>query len=190
MVVVVLRAGDPLRAEAEALARRMFRLRHGAEVSHLPPRLLAALSPAGRPVAVAGLRDCADGFFSESYLDRPVEREIGAAAGAAPLRESVLELTALAAERTAPLLCLFRAAVGVGVSEGREWGLFTATAAIRGMASRLGLPLLELAVARRERMSAPGAWGAYYEQDPRVCAVALDRAMAQLSVGAALAAAS
>lgn len=96
MAVVLLRPGEPLRAEAEALARRMFRLRHGAEISHLPARLLAALTPGGRLVAVAGLRDVGDGFFSERYLDLPVERAIAAAVGGSPCRAGVLELTALA----------------------------------------------------------------------------------------------
>lgn len=190
MVVVLLRPGDPLRADAESLVRRMFRLRHGADVSHLPVRLLAALSPAGDPVAVAGLRDSADGFFSECYLDRPVERELGRAAGVLLSRDCVIEFTALAAGRSAPLLCLFRAAVGLGLREGREWGLFTATAAIRAMADRLGLPVLELAAASRDRVCEPEAWGAYYEQDPWVCGIDLARARDRLLAAAPFAVAS
>ena len=192
MTVVMVRPGDALRAEAEALARRMFRLRHGAEIAHLPSRLLAVRSPGGRMLAVAGLRDAEEGFFSERYLDLPVERAIasavGSGVGSAPRREDVLELTALAAERTAPLLGLLRAAAAVGLAEGRAWGLFTGTQEIRGMALRLGMPLVELAVASRERAPDPASWGAYYERDPRVCAVEMGCAAASLSAELAVAA--
>jgi hypothetical protein len=188
MTVVVVRPGDASRAEAEALARRMFRLRHGAEISHLPSRLLAVRSPGGRLVAVAGLRDADEGFFSERYLDLPVERAIAGVVGSPTRRDDVLELTALAAERTAPLLALLRAAAAVGLAEGRAWGLFTGTRVIRGMALRLGMPLVELAIASRERAPDPASWGVYYERDPRVCAVEIGCAAASLSADLAVAA--
>jgi hypothetical protein len=180
MAVVLLQPGDPLRPEATALARRVFQRRHGAEIAHLPPRLLAVIGADGRPAAVVGLRDARDGFFSECYLDAPVERSIAQVSGGlTPARGAVLELTALASEQAPALFVLLRGAHHFAQARGFHWGLFTATTPIRLMARRIGVPLLDLAPARRARAPEPERWGAYYDQDPHVCAVAVAVAGAQ-----------
>jgi hypothetical protein len=167
---LVLR-NQPLRAAAEALVAEVFRCEYGAAIPQLPDLMIAVVDGAGQPQCVASLRDCSDGFFSEQYLDRPVEAAIAAASGQSVEREDILELCALAAARPGGLLSLMRGFASLGLRSGYRWGLFTATQRLRTMTARMGLSLVDLGPARPERIADAERWGSYYQQSPRVCAI-------------------
>jgi hypothetical protein len=171
MRLEIVEARNPLRPGVEALARNVYRREYGADSPCFPDIMLAVLDDAGLPHCVAGFRDHICGFFSEQYVDDAVEMLIARQTGMAVARETIVELGPLAADRPGALLDLLIGFARIGVGSGYRWGIFTATARLRRLAARLGIPLLELGIADRNRVTAPGNWGSYYDSDPRVCAV-------------------
>jgi len=69
--------------------------------------------------------------------------------------------------------CL-RKIIACGEAAGFEWAFFTATAPLKALLERLGLPLMPLATADRARVANPESWGTYYELSPSVYAVHRD----------------
>ena len=171
MRLELIPTSQPLRAAAEALAAEIFRREYGAEVQSFPELMMAVLDDADRPQCVASLRDSENGFFSEQYLDLPIEQAIAAASGQPVARGDILELCALAAARPGGLLTLMRGFADIGLASGYRWGLFTATRRLRELSARMRLTLIDLGPARPERIADAGRWGSYYLQDPRVCAI-------------------
>lgn len=168
--MVVPRHSDR-RFAVEQMVSAVFLDEYGALVSSFPDVMIAVIDAEGRPVCAAGLRNQAGGLFSEHYLDRPAEAAIAAAAGLTVRRGEILELGSLAAARPGALLPLLHGFAAIGLDSGHRWGLFTATARLRRFAARLAIPLLDLGPATADRVTDAAAWGRYYEQAPRVCAV-------------------
>lgn len=176
---------DPRRAAVEALIRTVYQARYGADVPAFPDRLAAIFDADGLPHCAAGLRDAASGFFSEVYLDRPVEEAISALALEPAPREAVLEVTTLAAARPGAAFTLIDRITADGRARGMRWGLFTATRPLRHGLLRAGAGLIELGRADPGRLADAGCWGRYYETDPFVCAVAGDACMSRAAAQSA-----
>lgn len=179
MHISLLRAGHPARAHTERMIRQVYASAYGARLGSFPPLLVAALDARDRPLCAAGLRTQHTGFFSECYLDAPVETSISTMAGEPVARGEVIEVTTLAG--VAPGLALDLAAFVIAHARraGMHWGLFTATAPLRRALARAGLGARDLAPALAERVSDAARWGSYYRTSPRVCAVAAPRRMPQ-----------
>jgi hypothetical protein len=169
--VILLSPSHPLRAQAESciseVYARMFRARNLA----FPSTLLALLDGAGRPLCAAGLRTAAEGFFSEIYLDAPIDRLLSERSGRAVGRQAILEVTTLASRSVEASPVFLRRLALFGRCAGFEWSFFTATARLQRLLSRLGMPLVELSPADPRRLSGAEQWGSYYTHSPRVCAV-------------------
>lgn len=179
----LLAGDDPARTRAEQMVRTVYRETYGASIDGFPPLMAAVLDEHGRALCAAGLRDAAIGFFSECYLDVPVETGIAAAAREPVTRDRVLEVTTLAAVHPGLALDLVAFVIEHGRFRGMRFGIFTATAPLRRALARAGLELHALAPATAARVARPRQWGCYYRTRPWVCAVAdplRERALAAL----------
>lgn len=171
MTLVDVLPAHPLRAATEALIRRVYAYEYAATPSAFPVRLLAHVDADGQPQCAAGLRFATDGFFSEQYLDLPIEALLGTAAGHAVQRARIFEVTTLASQAPGAAVGFLGHIVDWGQQQGFDWAFFTATDRLRALLRRLGLPLLALAGADPARLTDAGRWGRYYLSGPSVCAV-------------------
>lgn len=169
-VFTLLSEADRHRARTEAMIRAVYAETYGAAISSFPRRLAVLLDGNEQPLCAAGLREAEDGFFSEAYLDGPIEQVLADRIGGALPRSEGFEVTTLAGAQPGAACLLLRHIVDAGRSTGKSWAFFTATRSLRLLMRRGGLDLLALAPARRERIANPDAWGRYYDTDPWVCA--------------------
>ncbi|MFO1150415.1 MAG: thermostable hemolysin [Alsobacter sp.] len=167
----IVEPADELRQSAETLIRKTYDFQYGARISGFPYHVLAGSDPSGAVVCAAGLRFAAGGFFSEAYLDQPIEDVLGEAAGRIVRRESVFEVTTLVSACPAASALFIRRIVAHGEAAGFAWSFFTLTERLRRMLPRLGLPVVPLAPAHPARISDAEDWGRYYACNPVVCAV-------------------
>lgn len=167
----IVSPGSALRPAVEAMVRNVFYTEYDARIAAFPEHMIVVLDADGLPRCAAALRDAHTGFFSEQYLDRPLEQAIGAVRGCVVPRSAVLELGSVAASRPGALLLLLRGFAHVGLEAGYRWGVFTATDRLRRLAQRFSLEISDLGPASAARVANPQDWGRYYEHDPRVCAV-------------------
>lgn len=166
----LLPAGHPVRPAAEALIQSVYADAFGATVRHFPRLLVATLDWDGHPVCAAGLRTTGDGFFSEAYLDQPVERALSAHTGRHVHRARVFEVTTLASRRADLSPAFVHQIALLGETQGFEWCFFTATERLRRLLRRLKLPITTLGAADPARIADAAAWGRYYASAPVVCA--------------------
>jgi hypothetical protein len=172
MLITLLGREHPARAGAEQLVRDVYAAAYQARIASFPPLLVAALDDSGRPRCAAGLRTADTGFFSEHYLDAPVEASISACAREPVARSQVLEVTTLAGVEPGLALDVVAFVIAHGRARGMRWGMCTATEPLRRALARAGLALHVLAPAVADRVPDPAQWGSYYRTRPRVCAIA------------------
>jgi hypothetical protein len=170
MRLVIVPPSHPARIPVESGIAEAYHRVYGANLDTFATVLVAAFS-GGRPLAAAGLRLGGEPFFSEVYLDRPIETLIGAIAGEDTARERIVEICNLAAMQPGTALPFLHGLIELCRNAGFEWAFFTATTPLRRLLARAGIDAIDLAPARRERIANPHAWGTYYEHCPRVVAV-------------------
>jgi hypothetical protein len=156
-----------LRPLVESTIRSAFRRDHGARLTTLPRWLVAKTDDAG-VICAASLRFAEDGFFSEHYLDQPIEQLIAMHSGDHPSRAVLAEVGSLAAERPGEVREMIGGIIRFLQARGTRWAFFTATARLRTLLRRSGISLIELAPADPARIDFVETWGTYYLQDPRV----------------------
>jgi Thermostable hemolysin len=166
---------DPRRPSAEAFIKNTYSARYGARLETFPSRIIALLDRRDDILCAAGLRFLDDGFFSERYLDTPIEDVVSAISARAVNRSAIFEVTTLASR--APLATAeFIAAIGnFGEKAGFEWSFFTLTRRLHLMVSRLGIAPTLLGEADSRRIADSERWGTYYACQPKVYAVASRR---------------
>jgi hypothetical protein len=167
---------SPLRTRMEEFVRRGYRARFDAEVASFFPWLLGAIDASDTLRAVIGFR--AGGvkpLFLEQYLDTTIEDAVSRVVGRPIRRDQILEVGNLATDPATLAPAFFQAFLVSATSITRcDWLVFTGTRSVRLMLARLGAEMLEIAIARPERLQENAdAWGAYYEHEPRVMAVSL-----------------
>jgi len=167
----VIHEGHPLRAKTEQVIRDVYLREHGAKLDKLPQWLVAKTDAAGGIACAASLRFSADGFFSDCYLDRPIEQVIGGHVGLTPNPTALVEVGSLVASHPGDIRLFIQEVIDLAKNLGMQWAFFTATARLRAFLRRGGLPLIELAVADPARVENLAMWGDYYRQDPRVMLV-------------------
>jgi len=185
MNVQFLHRSHPARSEAESMVRSVYWHYYGATPSGFPPLMLAVVGGDGTMLCVAGLRTEEAGFFSEAYLDKPVENALSAEVREPVSRDKILEVTTLACAHPGNASHLVNFILSHAAEQQIRWGLFTATRQLRCLFRRRSLDLIELEIARRDRLQDADAWGSYYDSDPVVCALSvppLDAHMAQQHV--------
>jgi hypothetical protein len=166
---------DPRRRSAEEFIKQIYAARYGARLETFPSRMIALLDDRGEILCAAGVRFFDDGFFSERYLDTPIEDAVSAISARAVNRSAIFEVTTLASR--APLATAeFITEIGAfGEKAGFEWSFFTLTRRLHLMVRRLGIALTYLAEADRRRIADSQRWGTYYASQPKVYAVASRR---------------
>jgi len=171
MRTLLVPQGHVHRRAIEGLIRDIYALEYGATISGFPPLLFAMIDDDGRPVCATGLRFSSDGFFSECYLNAPIEQVLKNRTGLSADRDDIFEVSTLVS-RTPRLAGRFLVQIAkFGESAGFDWAFFTATGHLQGLLKRLSLPLMEIASADRQRVIEPDRWGTYYDTSPRVYAV-------------------
>ena len=169
MQVMLVDSTATVRPAVEDFIRAGYARKYGAKVGSLPATLFAIAGADGAPLAAAGLRLRGDGFFSEAYLDAPLEMQAFATLGKLYARDEFLEVTTLVSASPFALFPLMSAMLRHGRERGLRCGVFTATAPLRKLFTRLGIPFVPVLAAAPERIGSPESWGSYYEQDPWVC---------------------
>lgn len=169
--MIVVSPSHDLRNLAESCVRDVYEQSFDARDLVLPDTLVAWLDDADRPLCVAGIRTAVDGFFSEAYLDDPVERMLSMRTGADVARESVFEITTLASRSPRVSSAFLRELAVFGKTAGFRWSFFTATVRLRKLLLGMGIPAFELSPANPARVAGAERWGSYYSQSPYVCAV-------------------
>jgi hypothetical protein len=189
----VIALADHLRARVERLIRTTYWERFEARLGVLPSTLVAAVGASGTVECAAGIRYSGHVFFSEQYLDQPVETALRYRTGRAAHRSRVIEICNLVGKKPGRSLPFIRDIIEFAESADAEWAIFTATKPLRALLERSGLKMTELARANRGRVPNPADWGSYYDHDPRVMAVHSDatfmrrrRLAAELALGASL----
>ncbi len=170
MRLIEISSDHPLRPAACRLIRGIYVLTYGAHISNIPKTVIALSGKKEKMHAAAGLRDSSEPFFSEYYLDAPVEAVIGRLAGRRVDRNKIVEVSCLASRNPAVSVRFMRELVLYGEELGFDWAFFTATSRLETLLRRMRLPLISLCQASASRVPNPETWGSYYETDPRVLA--------------------
>lgn len=161
----------PRRLEAETFIRRVYRSQYGAEIKVFSPTLIALIDNRDGIACAAGLRSAREGFFSESYLVAPVEQVLSTLSGEQIARSEIFEVTTLASSSPHDTTRLFCDIVAFGRENGFSWSFFTLTRRLWQLIDNLGLGPIVLGEVDPRRIDNYGAWGRYFEADPKVYAV-------------------
>ena len=171
MKTILVTPHHVLRRQVEICIRDIYEREYGATVTDFPNTLIATVDDIETPICAAGLRFAAGGFFSESYLDEPIEKTLSEWTGRPVERERIFEVTTLASRSASASLPFVRQIVDFGESSGFDWAFFTATERLRALLRSIGLPFMVVADAVPSRIVNSARWGNYYNCAPRVCAV-------------------
>jgi hypothetical protein len=166
------------RGAVEQFIREGFESAYGARITACLPTLMA-LYRNGQLAAACGLNPATTPrLFLEHYLDAPVERVLSEISGRTVARQSIVEVGNLAVARPGYARQLIVHLTAHLRALGSGWVVFSAVPRLRNCFIRLGIPLVALAPAERERLppGARAAWGTYYDGSPQVMAVAVGAA--------------
>lgn len=161
---------EELYEKSLAHIRQSYRTTFDATIETRPPRLVVTLARNGEISCAAGIRCNDEGFFSQQYLDAPVDELIAQNSGVAVELSGVLEVGGFACATPFAAYPTLRAVFEWGRSQGIGWGLFTATEEVRRLIRRARITPVLLARADATRVADPTLWGSYYAHDPWVCA--------------------
>jgi len=161
---------DPRRDDVETFIRDVYRRQYGALLGAFPPTLIALYGTHGQVLCAAGLRSPEDGFFSECYLDQPIEDALTAYAGHRVERSEIFEVSTLASRHPRAIGRFVFDIINFGNVNNYSWSFFTLTRRLRQMVEYLGVEPALLASADYRRVQNPLVWGSYYAHDPCVFA--------------------
>src|ERR1700722_370834 len=171
----LLTTDDARRRSAEEFIKNTYAARYGARLETFPSRIIALLDHRDEILCAAGLRFLDDGFFSESYLDAPIEDVVSAILARPVNRNAIFEVTTLASRGPLATAEFISEICTFGERAGFEWSFFTLTRRLHLMVRRLGIALTCLGEADRRRIADAARWGTYYDCQPKVYAVASRR---------------
>lgn len=171
MQILVVTQGHARRSEVERFIANVYRRHYDAAVQTFPPTLLALIGSNDQCLCASGLRFSETGFFSECYLDEPIEALLSRDTGSQIRRDRIFEVSGLASRAPQRAAQFLRYVVSYGESAGFDWAFFTATQRLRGLLGALGLPPLVLGRADHRRAVNAETWGTYYDSEPLVCAI-------------------
>jgi hypothetical protein len=172
---IVIREADPLRGVAETFIRNVYATEYGAQLQSFPSRIFALLNGYDEIACAAGVRFQDDGFFSERYLDSPIEQALGVASRRTIARVEIFEVTTFASRAPRATAGFIESIGRFGEANGFVWSFFTLTRRLHRLVERLGHPLTHLADADHSRIPDHERWGTYYASEPKVCAIASPR---------------
>ena len=163
---------SPCRVAAEAFIAGAFLDKHGARVREFLPELVGLQNRTGDLRAVAGYRSAATGaLFLEQYLAGPIEKDLAGQIGVPVVRGDIVEVGNLAGGSCRSARHLVSLLPRYLLDRGYTWVVFTATGVVREILTSVGASLVDLVAADGARLAGgAGAWGRYYQNDPRVMA--------------------
>ncbi|MCI3944451.1 thermostable hemolysin [Pseudomonas syringae] len=163
-------AHETPRESLERFVQDRFRKAHDADVRQFMPELFGLNDASGALCAVAGIRRASVGaLFLESYLDRPIEQQVHAAAGRLIERHGIVEVGNLAANSFGSARLSIITVTWLLAMGGLEWVAFTGNASLVNSFNRLGLQPVTLCAADPARLGeARHTWGTYYDSHPSV----------------------
>jgi hypothetical protein len=172
---IVIREGDALRGIVETFIRNVYSAEYGAQLQTFPSRLFALTNAGSEIICAAGVRLQEDGFFSEHYLNSPIEQALSTASERIITRSEIFEVTTFAS-RAPHATMQFITSLGLfGELNGFAWSFFTLTQRLHRLVERMGHPLTHLADADFRRIPDHQRWGTYYASQPKVFAIASPR---------------
>ena len=178
---VLINESDVRYRDIEAFIRDIYHRSYFASPAKLPPKLIARYSKSGELLCAAGLRTPKDGFFSECYLDQPIERTLAAAIGRHVQRADICEVTALVS-RSPQETGAFIDDVAAQITDlGFTWSFYTLTNRLALLLKRKGLSPIDLGPAEARRVASPETWGRYYLTSPRVFAISIEHQRARMT---------
>ena len=172
---ILLDTSHPKRKTAERFIRAVYDSRYGARLDTFPSRLIARFEADGTIDCAAGIRTEHDGFFSEAYLDAPVEEVLSISSGQIVRRSEIFEVSTLASQSPRATTGFIEAIGWFGETNGFVWSFFTLTHRLHRLVERLGLPLIHLGDADHRRIADRQRWGTYYGSAPKVFATTSPR---------------
>ena len=172
---IVIREGDALRGIVETFIRNVYSAEYGAQLQTFPSRLVVLMNERAEIICAAGVRLQEDGFFSELYLDSPIEQALGTASKRTIIRSEIFEVTTFASQAPRATKQFIKSLGMFGELNGFAWSFFTLTQRLHRLVERLGHPLTHLADADYRRISGHQRWGTYYASQPKVFAIASPR---------------
>jgi len=172
---IVVREGDALRSVVETFIRNVYAAEYGAQLQTFPSRLFGLMNERSEIICAAGVRLQEDGFFSELYLNSPIERALGTASKRTITRSEIFEVTTFASRAPHATMQFIKALGMFGELNGFAWSFFTLTRRLHRLVERLGHPLTQLADADYRRIPDHQRWGTYYASQPKVFAIASPR---------------
>ncbi len=168
--LVAVGLGGDLRDKAARLISATYLLNYGAAIRSFPKTLIALADDRQRVHAAAGLRDFSEPYFSEYYLDAPIEAILSAISRKQIDRGKIVEVSSLASRTPAISVQFMKALISYGEALGYDWAFFTATGRLERLLRRMHLPLIDLGPANSRCVPSAELWGSYYETEPRVLA--------------------
>ena len=167
MRVTLIPRDHDLRPAAEQLIAEVYALHYAARITTFPDTLVAMIGDDGAhpaPPACALPPTVSSRKSIWTRRSMPCCRRCATPRSAA--RRSSRSPRWRAARRTWSGLFL-RKIIACGEAAGFEWAFFTATAPLKALLERMGLPLVPLADGDRSRVANPDDWGSYYALAPQ-----------------------
>jgi hypothetical protein len=169
--VNIVEPNDLDRGAVESFIQEIYHREYRANVERFPDQIICRTGPSGEIKCVAGFRLASDGFFSEQYLDDPIEAVLARITGRHVRRDEVFEVTTLASRSPREIETFIDDIIAVGARNGFSWSFFTLTRRLSRFVRRRSLALIHLADADPRRVADAASWGRYYETDPKVYGV-------------------
>ena len=144
-----------LRSKTERFIREIYHEEYGATLGGFPTRLITILDERGEILCAAGLRSRDDGFFSERYLNSPIEAALGRLRGEVVRRDQVFEISTFASRSPHSVPRFVGQVIEYGDDAGFEWGFFTLTHRLSLLLNRIGLELAPLGAATSTHGTTP-----------------------------------
>lgn len=163
-------ATQPLFERALLHIAQSYRTAFSADTRMRPSRLVITVARNGEVACATSIRCHQDAFYSQQYLDMPVNDLLSRRTGLKVASRAILEVGGLACSSPFAAYPTLRMVFQWGRERGIGWGLFTATAEVRRLIQRAKITPLLLARAEASRVQDPDQWGDYYDHDPWVCA--------------------
>ncbi len=176
---VLVDSDDTRYPEIENFIRDIYQRSYFAKPANLPKKLLAKYSKHGDLLCAAGLRTPKDGFFSECYLDLPIEQALASAIGHEVRRADICEVTSLVSNSPHETGAFVDDIAAQIAALGFSWSFYTLTSRLALLLKRKGLSPIDLAPAEAHRVPSPETWGRYYLTSPRVFAISIEHLRAR-----------
>lgn len=161
------------RPDLERFICNSYRLAYGAQVKQFMPLLVSLRNAKGDLLAVCGFRHAGtEKLFLETYLDEPIEDILTLKSGGRVAREDIVEVGNFAAFRPGMSRHMIAVLAAYIHEIGTKWIVFTATPGIRNAWAKLGIGLIPVCRANKERLdpACRDEWGNYYDGSPYVMA--------------------